>query len=158
MKINVFNLNSIKESKNQLLKFRNRIKEQTDLSVKKLTQMGYEYMMSIVKVESGELASSISWDFSAKENKGVIKVGAEYAIFVEFGTGIVGATFPHPKSDTWQYDVNSHGESGWWYYDEKQKRTRWTRGQPASAFVYKTMEFIKKESPNILKMNLIRKI
>lgn len=158
MKINVFNLNSIKESKSEFLKFRNRIKEQTDLSVKQLTQMGYDYMMSIVKVESGELASSISWDFDAKGNRGIIKVGAEYAIFVEFGTGIVGATFPHPEPDTWQYDANSHGESGWWYYDEKQKRTRWTRGQPASAFVYKTMEFIKKESPNILKMNLIRKI
>jgi hypothetical protein len=111
-----------------------------------------------VKIESGELASSISWEFDIKGNKGIIKVGAKYAIFVEFGTGMVGATFPHPEPNTWQYDINSHGENGWWYYDEKQNRTRFTKGQPASAFVYRTMEFIKKESSNILKVNLIRRI
>lgn len=154
MKINIFNLSSIKEAKNQLLNLQNRIKEQTELSVKQLTQFGYEYMMSIVKVDTGELSSSISWDFDTKENKGIIKVGAKHAIFVEFGTGIVGAASPHPDPKNWQYDVNSHGDAGWWYYDEKMGKLRWTKGQEASAFVYKTLEFMKKEAAGTLRVRL----
>ena len=156
MKIDIFNLSSIKEAKSEILELQNRIQEQTELSVKQLTQLGYEYMQSIVKVDTGELSSSISWDFNTKENKGIIKVGTKYAIFVEFGTGIVGATSPHPKAYNWQYDVNSHGENGWWYYDEKMGKLRWTKGQAASAFVYKTLEFMKKEAAGILKVNLIK--
>lgn len=116
--------------------------------------MGYDYMMSIVKVDTGELSSSISWDFDTKENKGTIKVGTKYAIFVEFGTDIVGAASPHPDPKNWQYDVNSHGAAGWWYYDQKQDRLRWTKGQEASAFVYKTLEFMKKEAAGILRVKL----
>lgn len=153
MKVDVFDLNSIKQAKDLLTKYRDDIEYQTNQTVKRLTQMGYEYMMSIVKIDSGELASSISWNYDKAQNKGVIKVGADYAIFVEFGTGIVGANSPHPEPDGWQYDVNSHGENGWWYSDEKQNRIRWTKGQPASAFVYKTLEYMKKEAINEVKIS-----
>lgn len=156
MKIDVFSLDSIKNAKDQLLKYRNAIKVRADLTVKQLTQLGYEYMRSIVKYDSGELLSSISWNYDKIQNEGVIEVGADYAVFVEFGTGIVGAVSPHPAPKNWQYDVNSHGDAGWWYYDQKQDRLRWTKGQAASAFVYKTLEFMKKEAAGILKVNLIK--
>lgn len=68
MKIDVFDLNSIKNARDLLIKYRDDVEYQTDLSVKRLTQMGYEYMMSIVKIDSGELAASISWDFDSKQN------------------------------------------------------------------------------------------
>lgn len=154
MKVDVFNLNSIKNVRDLLIKYRDDVEYQTDQTVKHLTQIGYEYMMSIVKFDSGELASSISWDFDSKQNKGTIKIGADYAIFVEFGTGIVGANSPHPEPENWQYDVNSHGENGWWYFDEKQNRLRWTKGQEASAFVYKTLEYMKKEAINGVKIKI----
>lgn len=154
MKIDVFDLNSIKNAKDLLIKYRDDIEYQTNKTVEQLTQMGYEYMMSIVKFDSGELASSISWCYDKTQNKGVIKVGANYAIFVEFGTGIVGANSPHPEPEDWQYDVNSHGENGWWYFNEKQSRLRWTKGQEASAFVYKTYEFMRKEAINEVKIKI----
>lgn len=156
MKIDVFSFNSIKNAKGLLVKYRDDIEYKTDLSVKQLTQIGYEYMMSIIKFDSGELASSISWNYDKAENKGVIKVGAEYAIFVEFGTGIVGANSPHPSTENWNYDINNHGENGWWYYDSKQDRFRWTKGQTASAFVYRTLEFMRKNAANILSVNVVK--
>lgn len=53
MKIDVFNLNSIKNAKDLLVKYRDNVEYQTSQTVKRLTQMGYEYMMSIVKIDSG---------------------------------------------------------------------------------------------------------
>nr|DAM77426.1 MAG TPA: putative tail-component [Caudoviricetes sp.] len=154
MKVDVFDLKSINNAKDCLTKYRDSIEYQTNQTVKRLTQMGYEYMMSIVKFNSGELASSISWNFDSKQNKGIIRVGADYALFVEFGTGIVGARSPHPEPENWQYDINSHGEKGWWYFDEKQNRYRWTKGQEASAFVYRTYEFMKKEAINEVEIKI----
>lgn len=35
--------------------------------------------------------------------------------YLEFGTGIVGASKPHPEASKngWRYDINKHGDKGW---------------------------------------------
>lgn len=61
-----------------------------------------------------------------------------YAAYVEFGTGVVGATGaqnPQASKIGWRHDVNQHGEYGWVYYDEQQDRFRWTKGQEAARFM-----------------------
>ncbi|WP_195395320.1 hypothetical protein [Holdemania sp. 1001302B_160321_E10] len=60
-----------------------------------------------------------------------------YSAFVEYGTGIVGASDPHPNagSDGWQYDTNGHGEEGWYYLD-KAGKLHFTAGMPAHRFLY----------------------
>jgi hypothetical protein len=144
MEVNAFDSESIERAINKLKSYQIGIGEALENHIKELTEKGFEYMISIVKIESGELKNSISWEYDKINQKGTIKVGAEYAIFVEYGTGIVGANNPHPEmKEGWKYDVNSHGMHGWWYFDEKQNRYRWTRGQKANAFVYKTAEYIK---------------
>lgn len=49
----------------------------------------------------------------------VVSMGAEYGMFVEFGTGIIGEMSPHPNpmefDADWEYDTNGHGFKGWWY-------------------------------------------
>lgn len=65
-------------------------------------------------------------------------------IYVEFGTGIVGAmNISHPKlPDDWTYDEMGHGESGWFYF--KDGRIRWTMGQKSRPFFYKSIkEFVE---------------
>ncbi len=110
-------------------------------------------MLTLVPIESGELAESISWEYDEQTNTGRIRVGADYALFVEYGTGIVGANSPHPEpAPGWTYDVNAHGEKGWTYFDEKQNRYRWTKGEPAHAFVYKTREYMKSIADEKLKV------
>lgn len=153
--INVFSRSSIQNAKELLMKKADKIDGGTREAVKKLTQIGYEYMMTIVKVDSGELAESISWEYDEQTNTGRIKVGSSYAIFVEYGTGIVGANNPHPKpAPGWTYDKNGHGEKGWTYWDEKAQKYRWTKGQPASAFVYRTREYMKSLAGETLKVSM----
>lgn len=153
--INVFSRSSIQNAKELLMKKADKIDGGTREAVKKLTQIGYEYMMTIVKVDSGELAESISWEYDEQTNTGRIKVGSAYAIFVEYGTGIVGANNPHPEpAPGWTYDKNGHGEKGWTYFDAKQNRFRWTKGQPASAFVYRTREYMKSIAGETLKVSM----
>lgn len=154
--IDVFSKKSISDAISLLRKQQDSIESGYQKSVEQLVQIGYEYMMQLVKVDSGELANSITWEYDAATNTGRIKVGSDYAIFVEYGTGIVGANSPHPQpAEGWTYDKNAHGETGWTYWDEKQQKFRWTKGQPATAFVYKTMQYMKQQAGKVLRVNMV---
>lgn len=153
--INVFSRSSIENAKQMLVKKADKIEGGAREAVKKLTQIGYEYMMTIAPMESGELAEGVTWEYDESTNTGRIRVGAGYALFVEYGTGIVGAQNPHPEpAPGWTYDVNAHGEAGWTYFDEKQNRYRWTKGEPAHAFVYKTREYMKSVADETLRVSI----
>lgn len=69
---------------------------------------------------------------------------AEYAKYVEFGTGIVGSKRPHPEAPdiNWQYDYNNHGEKGWYYMIGDERH--WTKGQKAKSFMYKAYQDLEK--------------
>ena len=165
--MNIFSRSSIENAKQQLMKIADKVDGGNREAVKRLTQLGYEYMMTIVKMESGNLADSITWEYDEANNVGKIKVGAKYAIFVEYGTGIRGKSSPHPEPIAgWVYDVNEHGEAGWWYPttasdpNPTKKRTQdgtWiahTKGQPASAFVYKTREYMRNHAKETMRVNI----
>lgn len=97
----------------------------------------------------------------------VLSVGGSssgYASFVEYGTGIIGSTNPHPKvPDDWEYDVNNHGMSGWWYptteSDPNPTKTKtkngnfiaFTRGIPSRPFMYDTWRWGRHEATRIVK-------
>jgi len=44
------------------------------------------------------------------------------AKIVEYGIGIVGAQTAVDTPEDWQYDVNDHGEEGWYYFDNAGNR------------------------------------
>lgn len=96
-------------------------------------------------IYTGELESSITGIFNASTGIGVILAGAWYATAVEFGTGVVGENSPHPQPDGWNYDVNSHGESGWWYMNNKDGIFHWTKGMPSRPFMYNTVKELEKQ-------------
>lgn len=155
MKVNILSLECVNSSINKLRNYQKKLESTSDETIKNLTKKGYEYMLSIVREDTGELKNSITWEFSTANQKGTIKVGTDYWFFVEYGTGIVGKNSPHPNAQGWRYDVNNHGNAGWWYFDEHKNRFRWTRGQSANAFLYKTYKFLEKEAPKgiTVKMN-----
>ena len=154
--IDIFDRNSIQKAINTLSKDKEKINSGFIKSVEELTRMGYEYMRSIVKIDSGELAGSITYEYDKQSNTGKILVGASYAIFVEYGTGIVGKSNPHPEPIAgWTYDAGGHGEAGWTYYDEKQGKYCHTYGQGASAFVYRTVEYLKQQADEIVRVNML---
>lgn len=101
---------------------------------------------------TGNLISSITGEVSG--SKGYVRVNCEYAVYVEFGTGVVGEKNPHPNYGGYtlgyNYDHNGHGELGWWYptdesdinptkyYAKDGNLYAWTRGIPSRPFMYNT--------------------
>jgi len=75
----------------------------------------------------------------------VIEVNGEYALYVEFGTGIVGEENPHPNAlqEGWEYDMNDHGENGWFYIGADGIR-HWTKGMPARPYIYQTSLYVRR--------------
>lgn len=104
---------------------------------------------------TGNLLSSIK--SHANGNAGIVACECGYAVFVEFGTGIVGNNNPHPDLAIlgWEYDVNGHGDLGWWYpttaadknkYKYRKKNgdyLAWTKGMPSRPFMFNTAQELK---------------
>ncbi len=93
--------------------------------------------------DTGKLLSSIVEEHSG--NYGYVKCKCGYAVYVEFGTGVVGSRKPHPDISIagWKYDVNGHGELGWWY-PGKDGKYHWTKGMPSRPFMYNTAQQLRK--------------
>lgn len=92
-------------------------------------------------IDSGELINSITWQEDGSPKNGsrfLILTTSDHAIYVEFGTGIKGLRSPHPDKSIvgWKYDINEHGDAGWYYY--KDGEWHWTRGMPSRPFMYET--------------------
>ena len=123
--------------------------------VQALTDTGVEIAkMQVAQLDAvytGELMNSIEGFYSPKSQVGIIKAGAYYAVYVEFGTGVVGSQSPHPNPDGWQYDSNNHGDKGWVYYDKKLDRFKWTKGFQSRPFMYNTARQLEKECVRIAK-------
>lgn len=84
-----------------------------------------------------------------------IKNTTDKAYFNEFGTGIVGSQHPHIAEELtkegYKYDVNNHGEAGWWYptTEDDPNPTKkevdngwiaWTKGLPAQKAFYEALK------------------
>ncbi len=137
---------SIQKAIDELNRYKRRVDRLPERLVKDLTDMGAEIAKQNVQhmgaYDTGELESSIY----AEQNgaKGSVKTGAGHAAFVEFGTGVVGEGAPHPDVSLagWKYDVNEHGELGWWY-PGKDGRFHWTKGMPSRPYMYSAAQELR---------------
>ena len=140
---------AIKEVK----QFKKEFLEKCNKLVEALTDYGADVArIQVAKLDavySGELMNSIEGYYSPTYNVGIIKAGAYYAAYVEFGTGVVGKSSPHPDPQGWQYDVNNHGYKGWVYYDEDHGQFRWTQGFKSRPFMYNTARDLEKNCKKI---------
>lgn len=65
------------------------------------------------------------------------------AKMVEYGVGIVGSFTPHQEVvENWGYDLNGHGDKGWYYKDANGK-ARWTKGYEGRLVFYSLVQYIK---------------
>ena len=137
----------------EVRKFKKEFLEKCNRLVEELTDYGVEVakikVAQLDAVYTGELMNSIEGYFSPTYGVGIIKAGAYYAAYVEFGTGVVGSQSPHPNPNGWQYDVNQHGDEGWIYYDDDSGQFRWTRGFKSRPFMYETARQLEKDCKKI---------
>lgn len=79
----------------------------------------------------------------SEETKANYPMGLSLAKIVEYGTGIVGANSEASKyAKDWQYDVNNHGDKGWFYMDSNGK-LHFTRGIQGRLIFYETKRRIE---------------
>jgi hypothetical protein len=139
----------------ELEQYKRELRAKINLLVEALTDRGVEIAKAEVRelgaVYTGDLESSIVGYFSPSVGVGIIKAGAVYAVYVEFGTGVVGQRSPHPSPAGWRYDVNNHGELGWWYFNDRDGRWHWTQGFRSRPFMYNTAQELERECARIAK-------
>lgn len=145
---------SIEKAIREVNSFRKQLQDALDALCERLLDEGVEVVkmqiLSMPAVDTGALMASIGHGaFDRTSGTGVIYAGAYYAMFVEFGTGIVGKANPHPmagKVDSAvlgmngsvydRYDTNKHGNDGWFYRAVGENGYSWTKGMPARPFMY----------------------
>ena len=146
-------LDEIDEAIRKIERFETSFRHKCEMLVKALTEEGVKIasvqVAQLDAIDTGELLNSIDGYFDSKSGVGIIKAETPYAIYVEFGTGIVGSQSPHPKPNGYKYDVNNHGDKGWVYYDDDSGTFRWTKGFKSRPFMYNTARELEKECARI---------
>ena len=148
-----FKLDEIDYAIRKVEQFKTQFLDKCERLVKALTDEGVEIAKMQIKqldaIDTGKLLSSIDGYFDIKSGVGIIKADTPYAIYVEFGTGVVGSQSPHPNPNGYRYDINAHGDKGWVYYDDGSGEFRWTKGFKSRPFMYNTARQLEKECAKI---------
>ena len=151
-RMDVLSISSIENLKKQLEEYKKSLNTKCEILVSRLAELGVEVAKaSIVDLDAvftGELYGSISYNKVSNDGKRVIfavVADSEHAIYVEMGTGIVGAESPYPGNLPAVYAQGktirqlADGRYGWFY--ERDGKWYFTEGMPSRPFMYfATME------------------
>ena len=138
-------LGNLEKAISELKRFRSEVTQKTKELVSVLCQNGVriasENIIRYGAIDTGELDATIYYAVSADGTQGVIRTDSQHAIYVEFGTGTCTdrkGSGTHPKAQElgYQYDVNHHGEQGWYYFDDRRNRIRWTKWMRSRPFLF----------------------
>ena len=143
----------------EIRQFRNQLRETCLELVEAVAMEGAEIakmqVASMEAVDTGQLEQSIQGLFFPGERIGYVIADCPYAIYVEYGTGIIGESEPHPfAAEQWAYDVNQHGTKGWVYKSDKDGEFHWTMGYISRPFMYNTMRWLEEAAPDIMSQRI----
>ena len=150
---------SISKALKEIKAYQKKVENAGPELVKRLTEEGTqqakEMAMYMNVYDSGELVNGIQsrfvGAFGVETAKGYVESTAPHSKFCEFGTGVVGKDSPHPNQNLipgWKYDVNEHGEAGWWYWGD-DGQWHWTKGMPSRPYMYDTATILKQSVPYV---------
>lgn len=103
------------------------------------TEFVYEEAIRRVPIRTGELARSIDYEMGRNDEGryGCVYSDLEHSLYVEFGTGPVGASNHAGISP--EVPV-TYTEREKWSYQDKQGNWHTTSGQPAQPFLYPALK------------------
>lgn len=146
-KVNILSKSSVEKLKQDLLKYKQDLDNKVVIFCEKLAEIGVETaqasVVSLDAVFTGELFNSIHAEQKFKgQNRAVFTVVADssHAIYVEVGTGFVGAESPYPGKLPATYAQGktirqlADGRYGWFY--ERDGKWYFTEGMPSRPFMY----------------------
>lgn len=102
--------------------------------------------------DTGNLLNSINAVVDEREHKALVIVNCDYAVFIEFGTGVKGkasgyvgdaiskTAYKHMGGST--YVTLADGRVGW-YYPADDGSYRFTEGQASRPFMYNTAQQLR---------------
>ena len=151
---------SVQDAIRQIKAYKNDLTYKCQLLAEKLAENGVEIarvqLADLDAIFTKELISSIHAEYKGSVKGGgiwAVVAGTDHAMFVEFGTGIVGKRSPYPgklpEGVDWQYASGktirqlADGRYGWFYQDDNGE---WwfTEGMPSRPFMYYTAQELEK--------------
>ena len=132
-----------------LFKFDKIAKLDITEKINKATTLVHGQAKSLAPVDTGDLAGSIRMDVKKtdKQIQGRVYTNKEYAQYVEFGTGVKG-------NGTYPYKVKglnlTYKDKGWAYWDEKEDKYIYTKGQVAQPYMYPALKRTTKQIKAIM--------
>ena len=160
-------ISGIRQLQKDIEKYQNSIEYKAKLLAENLADMGVEIarvkISSLDAIFTGELIQSVHTEYKSSIRGGAIfcvVADSDHAVFVEFGTGVVGqkTPYPYPLPDgmTWEYASGktirqlSDGRYGWFY---KGDNGQWyfTEGMESRPFMYETSLELEKKVVSVAK-------
>lgn len=138
--------NSIDRALEALERYKEKIERNKEKLSQKMAEAGAAEAKNVAMYfnayDSGQLVDGIVAE--QEKNDWRIHSTAPHSAFVEMGTGVRGEREPNPNKSYpgWEYDVNKHGDAGWWYTGDDGK-SHWTKGMPSRPFMYDTAQIMK---------------
>ena len=123
----------------------------------KATQLVHGQAKALAPADTGLLRESIHMSVkdTGKELQGRVYTNVEYALYVEFGTGIKG-------NGTYPYKVEGlnleYKNKAWVYYDEDNDTFVYTKGQKAQPYMYPALKENEKTIKAIFKQGVQTKL
>lgn len=135
---------------NDLKTYQKKVEEAPRKIAESLTDYGKEQIAqrigSIRDKDGNYLATAGSYVFG---DGGVAYMEGEQAAYLEYGTGVIGQSSPHPQANEagWQYNrgptISSTGD--WSYWDPVKSQYVHTKGIPAQMPVLKAANAIRQK-------------
>lgn len=156
-------ISSIRQLQKDLQRYNDILVIKVRELAERLSELGVEIArIKIAKLDAiftGELIESLHSEYKGSTKHGAIfavVADSSHAIYVEIGTGIVGAQHPYPGKLPVIYAQGktirqlADGRYGWFYQDDNGD---WwfTEGMPSRPFLYNTSMELIKEVPKIAK-------
>ena len=149
--VNIMSPSSIDSIIKELNAYKNSIPMKTSIFCERLAEFGVEsaktYVYSVDAIFTTELFNSIHSEKRQDDGNRIVfavVASSEHAVFVEFGTGIIGKESPYPyplpNGANWQYASGktirqlSDGRYGWFY--NRDGNWYFTEGMPSRPFMY----------------------
>lgn len=164
-------MKSLEKAKRLIQEYKDNFEKSVTNSIKTVTEAMYnEVLKNCYDNGIYNHTNEIHWEYDESSNTGKIWTNNEVIIFNEMGTGIVGSKKPHPAFESWEYDVNGHGEKGWWYpttpddpnpykiTDKNGQLRAWTKGLPSRSMFYNAFEHISNTIGDFVEVELRKTI
>ena len=134
---------SLERAEKLIKEFANEYEQGIKDAIRTATEAMYEKVLEYCHdSEIYNHIDAIHWEYDEETNVGRVWTNDWVLLFNEYGTGIVGSQNPHPNANGWKYDMNEHGERGW-YYPKGDGTYGWTKGLPSKHMFYDAFEDIK---------------